>query len=253
MLAKRIIPILLYRNGNLVKGQQFISGRVVGNCQQAAEIHQAREVDELIVLDVAASPANKPPDFAAMRRLTQCCFMPITVGGGVSEVSHVRDLLAGGADKVVIGTAAVKDPFFIAKCADKFGSQAIVVSVDILASRNKWILTSNCGIWRRDRHDITPLDFIKDMVKRGAGEIMINSVNRDGMMNGYDLRFLRRVVNEVDVPIIIAGGCGSYAHMRDALRVGADAVAAGALFQFTDCTPRGAAEYLQKYGIEVRL
>lgn len=250
MLAKRIIPILLYRHGLLVKGKQFISGRVVGNVQQAAEVHAARGVDELLVLDVAASPYGCGPNFVEMRRLTECCFMPVTVGGGVSCLDDVRELLAGGADKVVIGTAAVKDPYFIYQCSQKFGAQAIVVSVDILADRNSWQLRGCCGL----RHSaMKPLDFVRLVTDLGAGEIMINSINRDGMMKGYDLRFLRLVVQAVDVPVIIAGGCGSPIDMHHALRIGADAVAASSLFQFTNHTPREVAEYLQDKGWEMRL
>ena len=231
-LAKRIIPVLLMRHGHLVKGKQFDSSRVVGNARQAAEIHQARGVDELIILDVGATPSGKGPDFYAMAEITECCFMPIAVGGGVSEVWHVRELLANGADKVVIGTAA-RDKF-IRQCVDKFGSQAIVVVI-------------NYHTLFKNQYWGTLMETL------GAGEIMLNSIERDGMMNGYDLRAVKNISDVLEIPVIACGGCGKYLHMHQALRAGADAVAAGSLFQWTDSTPRGAAEYLAKKGWEVRL
>lgn len=236
MLAKRVIPVLLYRHGNLVKGVQFDSTRIVGNVYQAAAIHQARGVDELIVLDVAASKEGRGPDIEAMRKLTEGCFMPITIGGGISTVEHVRQLIANGADKVVINTHYTQR--FIEEAADKFGSQAIVLSVDIPD-----FLT----------HVMTDELVIKPAIKAGIGELMIGNPLRDGTLSGYDLSLVRYAANLSPVPVIATHGCGTYEHMLEAINAGADAVAAGAMFQWTDATPRGAAEYLHKQGVEVRL
>ncbi len=236
-LAHRVIPVLLARDGNLVKGKKFDSSRVVGNVQQAAEIHQARGVDELLILDVGATPAGRGPDFTAMARLTERCFMPVSVGGGVSEVWHVRELLANGADKVVIGAAARGSPGLIQQCTTRFGGQAIVVAIHL-----------------RGWHGELAAQFARHITRvAGAGEILITSVQRDGTLRGYDIPVVRAVAAAVDVPVIANGGAGSYLHMHHALAAGASAVAAGAMFQWLDLTPLGAAEYLARRGWEVRL
>jgi len=253
-LAHRIIPVLLTRHGHLVKGKQFDSARIVGNAQQAAEIYQSRAVDELIVLDVAATPEGRGPDIEFMARLTECCFMPVTVGGGITTVEQVRQLLANGADKVVIGTAASSYPGWrlVNECAEKFGSQAIVVAID--AARTKAMrchsLISKCGTHNCYEDAV---EFAAHMNYAGAGELIVTNVDRDGTMQGYDLALVKAVSEAVDIPVIANGGCGKYLHMHQALKAGASAVAAGAMFQWEDSTPHGAAEYLAKKGWEVRL
>lgn len=251
-LAKRVIPVLLMRHGLLMKGKQFDSLRAVGVVQQAAEIHQSRGVDELLVLDVAATEEKRGPDILAMKRLTEGCFMPVTVGGGITNIEEVRELLANGADKVVIGTAAIENPDLVKECADKFGSQAIVVAIDAVrcTKQGGWRLVSHCGK-RMTRFD--PLVFAAEMEICGAGELIVTNVDRDGTMRGYDNALVKAVAGVVSVPVIANGGAGSYAHMYQAIMAGASAVAAGALFQWTNCTPRGASEYLEERGIEVRL
>jgi cyclase len=239
------------RNGALVKGKSFNSSRIVGNVQQAAEIHQARGVDELIILDVAATLAGRGPDLVAIKKLTEKCFMPITVGGGITSVEQVRDIIQkGGADKVVIGTAAYEEPGLITRCAKKFGSQAIVVAVDAKFDGHGWVIATRCG---SVENFYSPVTFAQEMEARGAGEIIITGVVNDGMMCGYDLRITRKVAKAVSIPVIANGGCGSYQDMHRALGVGASAVAAGACFQFLDLTPKGAAEYLASKGWETRL
>lgn len=234
-LAVRIIPTLLKRGDALVKGERFNGWRSVGHVQQAAQIHQARGVDELIVLDIGATPEGRGPDFAAVRRLTERCFMPITVGGGVRNVDDVQGLLNAGADKVAMKTAYRKSGGFLRECADRFGSQAIVAALDHTGTL------------------IGVRTMCLALAALGAGEILLTSMDREGTMAGYDLDLLREVCAAVDVPVIAHGGCSGYEDMLAAIRAGASAVAAGALFQFTDCTPRGAAEYLHSQGIEVRL
>lgn len=247
MLAHRIIPVLLKRGDTLVKGQRFQSWRSVGHVEQAARIHQAREVDELCILDIGATPEGRGPDFDAVARLTAHCFMPLTVGGGVRSVEHVRELLRAGADKVAICTAAFEVPDFIAECSDSFGCQCIVMSIDVMGGNT---VMTNCGK-RGYNHDPA---YTADWANRfGAGEILLTSIDREGTLQGYDLDLIRTVSKAVDVPVIANGGCGTYEHMAEAIRAGASAVAAGAMFQFTEATPRGAAEYLAKQGIEVRL
>lgn len=249
-LARRIIPVLLMRGTDLVKGKMFDSTRVVGHIQQAADIYQARGVDELVVLDVGATPGGKHPDIDLIRRLTDGCFMPVAAGGGIRTIDDVRNLLANGADKVVIGTAALGDDRLIAKCADKFGSQAVTVAVDCRYDGHGWFVTSECGtktwMW-------SPVAFAQEMESQGAGELIVTGILNEGMMGGYDLPLIRKIARAVNIPVIANGGCGSYEHMHKALKAGADAVAAGAAFQFLDMTPRGAAEYLAEKGWETRL
>lgn len=245
MLAVRIIPTLLKRGDSLVKGQRFNAWRSVGHVEQAARIYQAREVDELCILDIAATPEGKGPDLAAIERLTEQCFMPITVGGGVRTLEDVRALLRAGADKVAICTAAIENPPLIPACRDHFGSQAIVAAIDV----HKWTAAKVCAKYRTD---IPAVRFAMQCALHGAGEILLTSIDREGTMQGYDLDLIKAVSEAVDVPVIANGGCGLYEHMVEAVKAGASAVAAGAMFQFTEQTPAGAARYLAQHGIEAR-
>lgn len=243
MLAKRIIPTLLYRGTALVKGKAFNSWRSVGHALQAAKIHATRGVDELVMLDIGATPMNHDPNYALIESLTANAFTPIAVGGGIRNLAQVRRLLNAGADKVVIGSSlqAIKD------ASEAVGCQAVVAAIDYDATGKVW---RQCGL------EATGMDVIA-MAKlaegSGAGEIMLTCINREGSLEGYDLETIKRVAEEVDIPVIAHGGCGTYEHMHLAIQAGADAVAAGAMFQFTDQTPKGAAEYLASKGVEVRL
>lgn len=236
-LAVRIIPTLLAKGTKLVKGRRFKPDRVVGHVQQAALVHQARGVDELCILDVGATPAGRGPNFEAIEALTSACFMPLTVGGGVRNLNDIERLLRSGADKVALKTAYMANFEFLNACTQRFGSQAIVVALDVCPEGRTTLV----------------LDIAKDIEARGAGEILLTSMDREGTMEGYDLDLIQAVANAVDIPVIAHGGCNGYEDMLAAVGHGASAVAAGALFQFTDCTPRGAAEYLSEYGVEVRL
>ena len=229
MLAHRIIPTLLYRGTTLVKGKGFDSTRSCGNIMQAAKIYSSREVDELILLDVSATPEGRTPNYSMIEKICEDNFSPITVGGGVKSVDDVQRLLNAGADKVAIGTKYD----IITECADRFGNQAIVASMNVT-----------------DQDAAMECLALEAM---GAGEILLNSVERDGTMRGYDLDLIKRVCEAVEIPVIASGGCSGYEDMINALKAGASAVAAGALFQFTDCTPRGAAQYLHEHGVEVRI
>lgn len=245
MSAKtRVIPILLHRGRNLVKGVGFNSWRNVGLALQAARIHQAREVDELIILDIDA----KAPDIEFAKALTDDCFMPLTLGGGVRHVNHVRDLLANGADKVSIGQVIIECPAFLSAVTEKFGSQAIVVSIDAVDVDGPSFV--RCG---QVSTKLTPVDHARLAEELGCGEILLTSIPRDGTMSGYDLRLIEVVANAVSIPVIAAGGAGTYQHMAEALKAGAHAVAAGAMFQFTDATPREAAIWLAEAGFHMRV
>lgn len=244
-LAHRIIPTILCRGRTLVKGKQFDSWRSVGVAAQAARIHAMRGVDEICLLDIGATPEGRGPDLALVEELSQTMFCPLAVGGGVRSVDDVKALLRAGADKVVIGALANNSPRELEKIAKVIGKQAIVVTLDIRA-----------GLVHPDlrfRNQVSPSDWAIELEAHGAGEILLTSIDREGTMEGYDLDLIRSVSQAVTVPVIAHGGCGSYEHMRQAIEAGASAVAAGAFFQFTDATPRGAALHLQSHGIEARL
>jgi len=246
VLKTRIIPTLLCRGRELVKGERFKSWRRVGTVMQAARVHQMRGVDELLLLDVAATVSGRGPDFDLIQDMTDECFMPVTVGGGVRSPDDMQGLLRSGADKVSLNSVAMEAPDLICHAAERFGSQAVVVSIDF---RGEKVST------RSGTHDTTmaPDKWAKEVEALGAGEIILGAVERDGTMDGYDLKMIERVSSAVRIPVVASGGCSGYADMAAAINAGAHAVAAGALFQFTDATPRGAAEYLAEHGFAVRV
>ena len=242
MLARRIIPVILYRGTEIFKGEGFASSRRVGNLRQAVRVYQSRGVDELILLDISGNP----PDVSLIRDLAGECFMPVTVGGGVRTIDQFASLIANGADKVSINTAAVVKPDLITEAARKFGAQAVVVSIDV---KDGTVHIEN-GQTNTGRD---PVEFARECEARGAGEILLNSVTRDGTLTGYDLELVARVSGSVGVPVVACGGAGSYKHLKQALDAGAHAVAASAIWQFTDATPAGAAAYLSNVGIPTRI
>lgn len=245
-LARRIIPTLLCRGRELIKGQQFKSWRSAGLAMQAARIHAMRGVDEIVLLDIGATPEGRGPDLDLVRELSECMFMPLAVGGGIRTIAHVEQLLRAGADKVVIGTALIDDPTLLPACKAHFGAQAIIASIDVYSGN----VIKGCG---KTLTAINAYRWPLACELHGAGEILLTSVVREGTMSGYDLGLIHEISKSLTIPLIANGGCGNYQHMIDALQVGADAVAAGAMFQFTDATPLEAARYLQKAGIEVRI
>jgi len=264
-LAVRIIPVLLQRGSNLVKGKQFQSWRSVGHVRQAVKIHEKREVDELILLDISATPNERGPDFKFVEDITEECFMPITVGGGVKNVNDVRRLLNSGADKVTLGTSISTCPDILNECASIYGEQALVASIDYSSVKVDGFEDTRpcvhvfCGTEQintvNDDFDtpMHPVDWARMCEANGAGEILLTSIDREGVMEGYDLEMISLVSREVRIPVIANGGCGTYEHMLDAVKMGASAVAASSMFLFTEQTPRGAARYLASQGIETRL
>jgi imidazole glycerol-phosphate synthase subunit HisF len=205
-----------------------------------------RDVDELIILDIAATPNHRGPRFSEIKQLCENLFMPVTIGGGVRNESDIRKLLAGGADKVAINTVALERPDTINQASDRFGAQAVVVSIDVKRGH----VHSSCGRIDTGRD---PVAWAVEVEHRGAGEILLTAIERDGMLDGYDLDLIERVAGAVSIPVIASGGCGSYQHMREAFEAGAHAVASGAAFQFTEATPRDAARFLHQHGVQVRL
>ena len=230
MLKTRIIPTLLCKGRELVKGSRFVNERVVGNAISACRIHNMRGVDELCLLEVGGWMID--PEVVSL--LAGECFMPLAVGGGVKTLEDFHWLIGAGADKVVLGAS---QPHGLCWAVSrKYGAQAVMIS---LAYSKKTAVGVSL--------------LAQAFQMGGAGEILLQSVERDGTLSGYDLDVIAAVSRAVSIPVIASGGCGTYEHMAKALRAGAHAVAAGAMFQFTDQTPQGAAKYLQDCGFNTRV
>jgi cyclase len=249
LLKTRIIPVILHRGHMAVKGKQFRSWRSIGSTVAQAEIYEARGVDELIFLDIDASPQGRGPDFELIAEFTGRCFSPITVGGGFREPSQFRLGLANGADKLCCCQGALWFPEHIRRAAEALGNQAITVCLESFDGNHHGF--HNFGRWHRS--DLPLVDAARRAVDLGAGEILLSAVDRDGMMEGYDLASIRAVSAAVSVPVVALGGAGEPLHFQQALDAGAHAVAASACFAFTELTPRIVAEYLAARGYPVRL
>lgn len=251
MLKVRVIPTLLHKGVGLVKGVGFKSDRRVGSALQAIKVYNRRGVDELVFLDVTASLEDRPPDFALIDELADECYMPLTVGGGVRRVEDFRDLLAVGADKVAVNSAALANERLISDAAERFGVQCVVAAIDVKRVGDRNVVYAKCG---REETTRDPVDWAQRCETLGAGEILLTSIDRDGAMCGYDIDLIRSVVEAVSIPVVASGGAGSYAHMADAvIDGGASAVAAASIFHFTEMTPREAKMHLQERGAPVRL
>lgn len=244
-LAYRVIPVMLCRGRQLVKGKQFNSWRSVGSVTQAARVHARRGVDELMILDIDATKHNRGPDLGLIEDLTDNFFTPIVVGGGVRTLDHTRALLNVGADSVVVCSGG---PKAVRAIADVVGSQAVVAAVD-------YKFDNYCYTHNGTRQiPMEPKLWASEMVRAGAGEILLTCIDREGTFTGYDLVTIKRLRDHgIRVPIVAHGGCGYYSHMLDAIQAGANAVAAGSLFQFEDATPYEAAQFLHSNGVEVRI
>ena len=250
MLKVRVIPTLLWKDVGLVKGIRFASDRRVGPMVPAVRVYAGRDVDELILVDVAASHRGTGPDLQLCAEAADEAPVPLTFGGGITSAAHVGALLAAGADKVSINTCAVESPSLITEAAHLFGSQCIVVSIDALAGPDgRYEVVTRSG---SSTTQLQAEEWARECEERGAGEILLTAVHRDGTREGYDLQLIRSVADSVTIPLIASGGAGSYEHMREAVRAGADAVAAASIFHYTELTPAGAKDHLARSGIPVR-
>lgn len=245
------MPTLLYKDLGLVKGEGFDPWRRVGGAMQAVKVYNMRGVDELVFLDITATLEDRQPDLDLIDDLADECFMPLTVGGGVRDERDVRALLKVGADKVSLNTAAIETPDLVKVCAERYGSQCIVVSIDARREESgAWQVYTHSG---KKPAGLDPVTAARRAAEAGAGEILLTSIDRDGTMQGYDLDLLRTVSEAVAIPVIASGGCGSYQHMGEALRSGgAAAVAAASIFHFTESTPAEAKRFLAADGFPVR-
>jgi cyclase len=251
MLKVRVIPTLLWKQFGLVKGVGFNSWRRVGPVLPAIKVYNQREVDELVLVDILAHANGEEPDYESINEFGQDCFVPLTVGGGVSRLDQVQKLLRAGADKVGVNTAAYARPELINDIARRHGVQCVVASIDARPRVNGgWDCFSHAGTKYTGR-DLVP--WAKELEDRGAGEILLTSIDRDGTMQGYDLMMVEEVAKAVKIPVIASGGAGSYQHMVEAVvQAGAAAVAAASIFHFTEMTPAGAKAALAEAGVPVR-
>lgn len=284
MLAKRIIPCLDVKDGRVVKGVSFVNLRDAGDPVENAKFYDAQGADELIFLDITASHEKRKIILDVVERTAEDVFMPLTVGGGIKTIEDIRDLLNAGCDKVSINTTAVKDPYFISRAAEKFGSQCIVVAIDAKrvsgnisdATGEDWFEDPSLkdvslespqhspiqgGLaWAISTHGgrkiklINAVKWAKKMEALGAGEFMLTSMDRDGTKDGYDIELTRAVSEAVSIPVIASGGAGTLEHLYEGLIHGrADAALAASIFHFRQYTIREAKEYLRSKGVPVRL
>lgn len=252
MLKIRVIPCLDVKDGRVVKGVNFVSLRDAGDPVEQAALYDAAGADELCFLDITASHENRGTILDIARRTAERCFMPLTIGGGVRTVEDIRALLLAGADKVSVNTAAVRDPDFVTRAARKFGAQCIVVAIDAKAvAPGRWEIFTHGG---RTPTGIDAVDFAKDMAARGAGEILLTSMDRDGVKGGYDLGLTRAVADAVPIPVIASGGAGTLDHLVAGVREGhASAVLAASIFHFGQHSIAEAKAHMAAAGVPVRL
>jgi cyclase len=252
----RIIPCLDVKDGRVVKGVKFVDLRDAGDPVEAAKAYDAAGADELCFLDITASHEERAILLDVVRRTAEACFMPLTVGGGVRTVADVRTLLASGADKVSINTAAVQKRAFVREAAEKFGEQCIVIAIDAKkvskpGESARWEIFTHGG---RNPTGLDAVAYAREVVELGAGEILLTSMDRDGTQQGYDIELTRAVANAVTVPVIASGGVGNLDHLVDGIRLGgATAVLAASIFHFGQFTIREAKNHMAKADLPVRL
>jgi cyclase len=290
MLAKRIIPCLDVKDGRVVKGVSFVNLRDAGDPVENAKFYDEQGADELIFLDITASHEKRKIIIDVVEKTADDVFMPLTVGGGIKGLDDIRDLLRAGCDKVSVNTTAVKDPFFISRASERFGSQCIVVAIDAKrvtgnmsdATGEDWFTNSSLkdvclklphlpaitplpgggeeGLWAISTHGgrkmklIDAVKWARKMEELGAGEIMLTSMDMDGTRDGYDIELTKAVSEAVSIPVIASGGAGTLEHLYEGVVYGkADAVLAASIFHFREFTVREAKEYLRAKGVAVRL
>ena len=256
MFKVRVIPCLDVKDGRVVKGVNFVNLRDAGDPVEAAIAYDAAGADELTFLDITASHENRDTIFDVVQRTAEACFMPLTVGGGVRTVDDIRKLLTCGADKVSINTAAVARREFVKEAAEKFGDQCIVVAIDAKkvskdGEKDRWEIFTHGG---RKPTGLDAIEYAREVVSLGAGEILLTSMDRDGTGHGYDIPLTRAIADAITVPVIASGGVGSLQHMVEGIRDGhATAVLAASIFHFGQHSVREAKEFMAAAGLPMRL
>lgn len=251
MLAKRIIPCLDVDGGRVVKGTRFLGLRDAGDPVECAGEYDRQGADELVFLDITASSDGRATMVDVVRRTAETCFMPLTVGGGIRTVADFRAMLLAGADKVSVNTAAIAMPELISEAATVCGTQCVVVAIDAKRTGpGKWNVFTHGG---RHPTELDAIDWAREAERRGAGEILLTSMDADGTKDGYDLDLTAAVSTGVDIPVIASGGAGTLDHLAEALTIGhADAVLAASIFHFREFSVGDAKAYLHRKGIPVR-
>jgi cyclase len=252
MLKNRIIPCLDVKDGRVVKGINFVDLIDAGDPVEQASVYNKNGADEICFLDITASSDKRDILLDTVKKTAECCFVPLTVGGGVRSIQDIRKLLLAGADKVSINTAAIKNPELIKESSNKFGSQCIVVAIDAKkTAENKWTVFTHGG---REATELDAVEFAKLAEKNGAGEILLTSMDRDGTKNGYDIELTKKISSSLNIPVIASGGVGNLQHLKDGiLDGGASAVLAASIFHFGEYSIQEAKEYLKKENVPVRL
>ncbi len=256
MFKVRIIPCLDVKDGRVVKGVNFVDLRDAGDPVEAAIAYDAAGADELTFLDITASHEDRGIILDVVRRTAEACFMPLTVGGGVRSIEDIRHLLSSGADKVSINTAAVARRAFVKEAAEKFGDQCIVVALDAKkvskpGAPDRWEIFTHGG---RNPTGLDAIDYAREVVRLGAGEILLTSMDRDGTRQGFDIPLTRAIADAVPVPVIASGGVGALEHLVEGVRDGhASAVLAASIFHFGEHTIRAAKAYMARAGLPMRL
>jgi cyclase len=257
MLTKRIIPCLDIKENRVVKGIRFLGLKDAGDPVEVAKVYDAQLADELVFLDITASFEERKTLIDLVKKIAQNIFMPFTVGGGIRDLSDIRDLLNAGADKVSINTAAVKYPGLISDAARKFGSQCIVIAIDAKKIPNpksqipKWEVYINGG---RTPTELDALDWARQAAELGAGEILLTSMDYDGTKDGYDLPLTEEIVKRVSIPVIASGGAGKLEHFYDVFaKTGADAALAASIFHYQEYSIKQVKEFLREKGVLIRL
>ena len=253
MLKIRIIPCLDVKDGRVVKGVNFVDLIDAGDPVEVAKLYDAQGADELCFLDITASHENRDTIFEIVQKTAEVCFMPLTVGGGINKVEHIRKLLLSGADKVSINSAAVRDRNLVREAAEKFGSQCIVVAIDVKKNdaEDVWEVYTHGG---RVNTGLDVMKYAKNIEALGAGELLVTSMDRDGTKKGFDNKLMKQITDLVNVPVIASGGVGNLQHLVDGVKIGkADAVLAASIFHFGDFTVGEAKIFMKDQGIEVRI
>lgn len=253
MLTKRIIPCLDVKDGKVVKGINFVGLKEVGDPVDLAKKYYAQGADELVFLDITATSDGRKTMVKVVEDVAKNIFMPFTVGGGIGSVEDVRKMLRAGADKCSLNSAAVRHPELIGDCAEQFGNQCVVLAVDgkMRPDKSGWNVVINGG---RIDTGMDALEWIQNGVQKGAGEILLTSMDADGTKMGYDIPFLKAVKEKVSVPVIASGGCGSLEHFYEVFAENAaDAALAASLFHYEELTVGQVKEYLKQKGVSVRL
>ena len=250
MLTKRIIPCLDVKNGKVVKGINFQNLRDVGHPPELAKIYEEQGADEVTFLDITASLESRQTMLNIVSETARNLFVPLTVGGGIRTVSDMREALNAGADKVSVNSAAVNNPGMITECAERFGKQCVVVAIDAKREGNSWFVYTHGGTKRTELDAVKWAQEVEDL---GAGEILLTSMDADGVKTGYDIPLTAAVADAVSIPVIASGGCGSIEHIYEVFtQTNAAAALAASIFHYNECTVGDVKRYLKDRGVAVR-